>query len=88
MTAGEQTTEWCRDFDTELSPQAKRRLERDPEVSMLVAKCIEGGWAAKALADQVGYQVGWQQPENARELMIWRLRRASGEDEQTEEQES
>lgn len=82
MTAGEQTTEWCRVFDAELTPQAKRRLERDPEVSLLITAAIEAGWTPAALAEHVGYQIGYQQPENARALMVWRLRRAAGHDDE------
>ena len=44
---GEQATVWLREFDACLTPQAKRRMERDPEMSQLVVRCIEGGWRAQ-----------------------------------------
>lgn len=75
---GDTATAWLRDFDVAVTPQAKRRLERDPDISQLVIRAIEAGWSVDALAANISYGIGWQQPANARALMVWRLRRAAG----------
>lgn len=67
-------------FVDALTPQARHRLDRDPAMTLLIERCITGGWTPEALAADVGYKVGWQEPKNAHELMTWRLHRAAGDD--------
>lgn len=80
MTTAAQARDWLQNFEALLTPQAKRRLERDPDVSQLIVRVIESGWDLTTLAEYVEHGIGWQQPANARELMIWRLKKALGED--------
>lgn len=74
-----------RAFEAALSPPARRRLERDPAMTLLIERCITGGWSVDMLADVVGYGVLWGRPANARDVMIYRLRKAAGDE--TEEEE-
>lgn len=68
-------------FEDALTLHAKRRLERDPDMTLLIERCIATGWLPEALAEHVGHGIYSQQPMNGRELMLYRLRRASGEPE-------
>lgn len=67
-------------FIDALTPQARRRLERDPDMTLLIERCITGGWMPETLADLVGFRIGWAEPINARDVMIFRLRKAAGDD--------
>lgn len=80
VTDGELAAAWVREVEAKLTPQARRRLARDPEISYLIVRAVEAGWEPEALARDLSYGIGWQQPENAREVMVFRLNRAIGGD--------
>lgn len=71
---------YVKDFEDALTPAARRRLERDPFMTVLIERCITSGWNVETLAEFVGTRIGWYQPANARELMLWRLHKAAGDD--------
>lgn len=69
-----------REFLDLLTPQARRRLMRDPDVTVLIRRAVESGWLPEALAEHVSHGIGYGQPSNAHELMVWRLTKAAGDE--------
>lgn len=76
----EQASGLVKDFVGLLTPQARRRLERDPDTTVLIRRALEDGWLPTALAEHVSHGIGYYQPSNARELMIFRLKKAAGDE--------